>query len=226
MMRGQRRLWVPILAVLAMLGSGLWLATQGQNPGRGVGPWGGMGWPMMGGNPVGGYPMMGGNPRTGWLPGDSGPVDDLAEARNRAQKFAVTLAPGLRVGEVMRFSNNYYAELEESNGAKATEVLIEPRTGAVQLEFGPAMMWNTRYGMMARPIAPARVSAKEAQQIAQRWAAQRDMSVAEAEGFPGYYTLHTLRNGRIRGMVSVNAVTGAVWFHSWHGRFVEMSESK
>lgn len=215
MMRNPRRLWVPILAVLAMLGSGLWLAAEGSHyPGRGPGPWSGRGWSM-----------MGGNPRTGWLPGDGGPVDDLAEARSRAKKYAATLAPGLRVGEVMRFTNNYYAELEESSGAKATEVLIDPRTGAVQLEFGPAMMWNTRYGMMTRTGAPARFSAKRAQQIAQRWAARRDLSVAEPEAFPGYYTLHTLRNGRIQGMVSVNAVTGSVWYHSWHGRYVEMSES-
>ena len=218
-MHAPRRLWVPILAVLAMLGSGLWLATQGPGPDRGFGPWSGAGGPMMGGNPV-----TRGNPRTGWLPGDSGPVDDMAEARNRAEKYAETLAPGLRVGEVMRFSRNYYAELEESDGAKATEVLVDPRTGAVQLEFGPAMMWNTRYGMMTRPGAPDRLSAKKAEQAAHSWAAQRDLTVAEPEAFPGYYTFHTLRDGRIQGMVSVNAATGTVWYHSWHGRFLEMSE--
>jgi len=179
-----------------------------------------MGWPMMGGNPV-----ARGNPRTGWLPGEGGPVDDVAGARSRAEKYAETLAPDLRVGEVMRFTNNYYAELEESNGAKATEALIDPRTGAVQLEFGPAMMWNTRYGMMARPAVPDRLSSKQAEQTAQRWSARRDLTVAEPEAFPGYYTFHTLRNGHIRGMVSVNAATGAIWYHSWHGRFVRMSES-
>lgn len=54
----------------------------------------------------------------------------------------------LRVGEVMRFTRNYYAELEERDGTKSTEVLADPQNGAVQLEFGPAMMWNTRCGMM------------------------------------------------------------------------------
>lgn len=208
------RLWVPLLALLAMLGSGTWLATQEQGPGRGFGPWGGMG-----------GPMMGGSPRAGWLAGDGDPVDDLAEARNRAEEYAETLAPDLLVGEVMRFSNNYYAELEERGGALATEVLIEPRTGAVQLEFGPAMMWNTSYGMMARSGADTRVSADEAQDIAERWAEDRDgLTVAEPDAFPGYYTLHTLKDGRIEGMLSVNAATGAVWNHSWHGEFEEMSE--
>ena len=86
------------------------------------------------------------------------------------------------------------------------------------------MMWNTRYGMMAGPGAPDRLSAKKAEQTAHDWAVQRDLTVAEPEAFPGYYTLHTLRDGRIQGMVSVNAATGTVWYHSWHGRFMEMSE--
>lgn len=210
------RMWVPLVALLAMLGSGAWLATQQDDFGRGSGPWGGMG-----------GPMMGENPRAGWLAGDRDPVDDLAEARDRAQEYAETLAPDLRVGEVMRFTNNYYAELEEPDGTLATEVLVEPRTGAVQLEFGPAMMWNTRYGMMARSDVSARVDAEQAQDIAQEWAEDRDgLAVAEPDAFPGYYTLHTLRDGRIEGMLSVNAVTGAVWYHSWHGEFQEMSEGE
>ena len=208
-------LWVPLVTVLAMLGSGVWLATQEHGLGRGFGSWGGG---------VGG-PMMGGNPRAGWLAGDGDPVDDLAEARARAGEYAGALAPGLRVGEVMRFTNNYYAELEESNGTLATELLVEPRTGAVQIEFGPAMMWNTRYGMMTRPGAAARVSAERVQDIARRWANdRRGLSVADPDAFPGYYTLHTLQDGRIEGMLSVNAFTGAVWYHSWHGEFQEMSE--
>ena len=75
------------------------------------------------------------------------PVRDLAGAKRQAQRFAGRL--GLRVGEVMRFTNNYYAELVEQNGRFATEVLVEPASGAVYLEYGPAMMWNTRYGMMS-----------------------------------------------------------------------------
>lgn len=208
------RLWVPLVALLAMLGSGTWLATQEDGFGGGFGPWGGMG-----------GPMMGGSSRAGWLAGDGDPVDDLAEARDRAEEYAETLAPDLLVGEVMRFTNNYYAELEEPDGTLATEVLVEPRTGAVQLEFGPAMMWNSRYGMMARSGADARVSADEALEIAQRWVDDRDrLTVAEPDAFPGYYTLHTLQDGRIEGMLSVNAFTGAVWYHSWHGEFQEMSE--
>jgi hypothetical protein len=47
---------------------------------------------------------------------------------------------------------------------------------------------------------------------------------SEAEAFPGYYTLHTLRDGKITGMLSVNAATGQVWYRSWHGNFVAMND--
>ncbi len=78
--------------------------------------------------------------------GSGAPVSDLVGAKRQAQRFADRL--DLRVGEVMRFENNYYAELVEPGGDKATEVLVNPATGAVFLEYGPAMMWNTQYGMM------------------------------------------------------------------------------
>ncbi len=46
---------------------------------------------------------------------------------------------------------------------------------------------------------------------------QADDHAAE---FYGYYTLHTLRDDEIVGMLSVNGDTGAVWLHSWHGVYL------
>ncbi len=77
--------------------------------------------------------------------GGGEPVRDLAGAKRQAERFAERL--DLRVGEVMPFENNYDAELVEPGGEFGTEVLVNPTTGAVWLEYGPAM-WNTRYGMM------------------------------------------------------------------------------
>ena len=200
------------------------------------------------------------------------PVRDLAGAKRQAGRFADQL--GLRVGEVMRFTNNYYAELVEKNGRLATEVLVEPTSGAVYLEYGPAMMWNTRYGMMSdfrrrgsggmmggsggmmgggmmggsggmmggssggmmgggyadptwTPGVAGDVSPERAQRIANRWLANQNagLTAAEPDAFPGYYTLHVFENGRLAGMLSVNAATGAVWSHWWHGRFVSMLEA-
>ena len=161
----------------------------------------------------------------GWQDGAGRSVDDLAAARGRVATFAGTLGTGLRVGEVMRFANNYYAEIEQPDGTKMTEVLVDPRTGAVQVEFGPAMMWNTEFGMMAARPGGTPLTAARAKAAAERWVRSRDgLSVGSPEAFPGYFTLHTLRDDKIVGMLSVHAVTGAVWYHGWHGRFLEMSE--
>lgn len=46
-----------------------------------------------------------------------------------------------------------------------------------------------------------------------------------ADAFPGYYTLHVLRDGQVVGMLSVNAFSGDVFPHTWHGDFVEMAKS-
>ena len=42
----------------------------------------------------------------------------------------------------------------------------------------------------------------------------------EALTFPGYYTIDVARNGQPVGMLSVN-VSGAVWYHAWHGTFLQ-----
>ena len=240
---------VVLIAALAALGGSIaWAATRDESRGFGM---------MRFGSGMMGYSTV----------GSGEPVRDLADAKRQAGRFAERL--DLRVGEVMRFDNQYYAELT-ADGRGATEVLVDPATGTVMLEPGPAMMWNTRYGMMsamgmmagtgtgggstavgpggmmgaggmtgglaltpgqaggatARATPGGAVTAAEASAIATRWLRDTDpgLSVGEPESFPGYFTLHTKRGDRIDGMLSVNASTGAVWYHSWHGRFVEMSE--
>ena len=218
--------------------------------------------------------------------GQSSPVTGLADAKQRAQAFADRL--GLQAGEVMQFERNYYVKLVDAKGAGATEVLVDPASGAVSLEYGPAMMWNTKYGMMsgrfgagtmgammgrygmqmmngaggmmgrsggmmgggsgggmmggsgggmmggtttapATPVQPATptVTLEKAHTLAQAWLDANQPGVRVETGgdaFPGYFTLETLRDGKIVGMISVNAYTGVVWPHWWHGAFVALSE--
>ncbi|MFE0699653.1 hypothetical protein [Streptomyces sp. NPDC058872] len=167
--------------------------------------------------------MMGG---PYWQRGDGTPVTTLDQARARADAFAGRL--GLRVGEVMQFSKNFYAELMTPSGALATEILVDPTDGDTGIEYGPAMMWNTDYGMHHRDQGKeqVRISPDQARNRAQQWLNDREtgLTVGEADVFPGYYTLHTLRSGKITGMLSVNASTGAVWDHTWHGTYIATSE--
>ncbi|HEX5997606.1 MAG TPA: hypothetical protein VFY84_20910 [Jiangellales bacterium] len=211
-----------IAGVTAAITGGAW-AAAGESPSTWNMTGGRDGSSMMGSSGMrSGAGMMGGSYG---LAGDGQRVESLDEARQRAAAFADRL--GLRVGETMQFANGYYAELTTTAGRGATEVLIDPANGGVSIEYGPAMMWNARNGMHAgATTGTARVSATEATTIVQRWLDQQGTGLAagEADEFPGYYTLHTLRDGKPVGMMSVNAYTGAVWDHTWHGTFVTMSE--
>lgn len=184
-------------------------------PGRAGGP--GM---MSGGVAPGG--MMGGRagmmPGRVWLAGDGVAVTSIAAARARAT--AAASASGLRPGEIVQFSRNIYVELKDSSGASVTEVVVDPASGAVTTEPGPAMMWNTG-------SRTARVTADQARSIAGTWL-QRNRpaeTVTSVDAYPGYYTLDTAAADRPVGMLSVNATTGAVWYHTWHGTFVAKEDA-
>jgi hypothetical protein len=141
----------------------------------------------------------------------------------------------LEIAELMEFEQNFYAIVRERDtGIGAMELLVDRTTGAVGPEIGPNMMWNARYGMhrgagmmMGRTSEANAISPDRAVQIAQTWLdGNRPGVTAEehADPFYGYYTIHTLADGEIGGMLSVHGTTGQVWYHSWHGDFVRMVE--
>lgn len=241
-MNGSRK-WmvVGLLAGLAVLAMAAAVPALAQGPGRFGGRYGGMMGGMMGG-------WYGGNRWTG-CPGASGfsaaPTTPLttAQAQEAVESFLQQYGdPNLALKEVMIFDNGGYAEIvEKDTGIGAMEVLIHPVTKQVVPEMGPNMMWNTRYGMMGRGMmgwgygnaqgtaGEMTVTPEEAIKLAQEyldrapWA--EGLTVGdEVDPFYGYYTLHVLKDGKVAGMLSVNGYTGQVWYHFWHGNFVEMSE--
>jgi len=153
-----------------------------------------------------------------WLAGNGVQVTTIAAARARAD--AAASPNGLHTGEVMQFSDNFYVELKDASGASATEVLVDPATGAVFTEFGPAMMWTTG-------TAPYAVSSDRATAIANAWlqANAAGQTVGMTDVFPGHYTMDTVSGGNTVGMLSVNATTGAVWYHTWHGTFIAKEDA-
>ncbi len=200
-MRSPRPRWVP-LAVL-IVAAGLLIASVAWVSGQ-IGP--------------------GGMPGRGMTTSGDGPLADVSAVRRAADRFGEQW--DLRSGEVMEFDNGFYVELADPSGDLATEVLVDPSSGAVQLEFGPAMMWNTAYGLHRGRVAAATLAPEEALSVADEWLGTHRPGerAAEPEAFPGYYTLHTLMGDRVSGMLSVHGTSGAVWFHSWHGRFVGTTE--
>ena len=71
------------------------------------------------------------------------------------------------------------------------------------------------------------VTNQEALELAQRWLdANRPGVTTEdhADPFYGYYTVHTMKDGQVEGMLSIHGPTGQVWYHTWHGAFVQQEE--
>ena len=238
------------LILVVALGIGGWVVTRAYAQR----PWGGygmMGPGMMGGWGSGGYQgcgMMGlwsgtypEGTKTLTLDEAKAAVERSLKAWNNAD---------LAMGEVMEFSNHYYAVVQEkSTGIGAFEVLADKVTGAVFPEPGPNMMWNLKYGMMGGygmgmmggygyggmmggttgPTLSTDMPVDEAQaiELAQKYLDTVRPGTAadeEADVFYGYYTVEVLTGGKVTGMLSVNGYTGQVWYHTWHGAFVGMTE--
>ena len=160
---------------------------------------------------------------------------------DRAVKIAQDVAAsyptgGLAADEVIEFSNNYYASIRETRtGIGAFEILIDRSSGTIVREPGPGMMWNAKYSTMRAGMmgssgfggsGPMTVTAQQARDIAQRWldANRSGTSANPPDPFYGYYTVDFEKNGKLIGMLSVNGHSGQVWYHTWHGTFVQMKD--
>ena len=246
-------LGIVALAVVLIV-AGLWIGAawaRGGVGGNRIG-YGPTGPGMMGGSrdgPTCGAPGVSSGAQQGLLCGGGyttpgqGKVTSLDEAEAAVERYVQSQGyTGLAVKEVMEFERNYYAIVSEKDtGIGAMELLVDKSSGAVGPEQGPNMMWNAKYGMMARGGMMGRgammgrfasgqmtLSATQAEEVAQRWldANLPGRTAGEADPFYGYYTSHFLRDGKIDGMLSVHGSTGDVWYHSWHGSFVQMIEEE
>ena len=181
---------------------------------------------------------------------DPGPTPKRLTAAEVAKAVDVYLAQNynnsdLEVVELMEFEKNFYAQVaEKSTEINAFELLIDPYTGVVWPEYGPNMMWNTKYGHMngmggmmtqgwggkgiGEPTADTPVTVDQARKNAQAYLDARKSGLTieeDTDVFYGYYTVHALdKEGNTVGMLSVNGYTGRVWYHTWHGKFIGMVE--
>lgn len=161
-------------------------------------------------------------------------MDQAAQAAR--QYVAAYGNPDLTLTEVMEFEDNFYVEVEEeSTSIHAFELLVDRYTGAVYPEPGPNMMWNTRYGHMGGMMGgwgsggatAMTVTPQQAMEIAQGWLDRfmpGSYAAEDADAFYGYYTIHVMQDGEVSGMLSVNGYSGNVWYHNWHGDFIDMEE--
>ena len=92
------------------------------------------------------------------------------------------------------------------------------------------MTWNTKYapvssttGPTGSPAIPMSITPQQAQSLAQSFLTNRlpGASVGNPDAFYGYYTVEVKKEGQTFGMLSVNGYSGQVWYHTWHGDFIQ-----
>ena len=162
---------------------------------------------------------------------------NISTAVTIAQNYLTQLNnPNLAVSQVEEYTQNFYVQVTEKNtGVGAFQLLIDKYTGVVGPEMGPNMMWNTKYGMMSggmmgfygtTPTATMPVNATQAAANAQQYlnTALPGTTVGDTTTFYGYYTIEVLNAGNPYGMLSVNGYTGQVWYHTWHGAFIQEAQ--
>jgi hypothetical protein len=157
---------------------------------------------------------------------------------------------GFKTAEVMAFTNNDYVAVRDAQGMPAFELLTNLRTTWVMEEppsmmwntrygmmsdfgrrvapmMGGWMMggaWNSWYGRGIGKVT----TTSQAVAVANNWLSKAspgetvagDAGVGAMGKFPGYYSFDTVKSGKTYGMLSVNAATGAIWYHGWHGSFL------
>ena len=157
------------------------------------------------------------------------------EVKIAAEKYLISVdLKNAKVKEIMEFSNNFYIEtIEEDTGFGAIELLLDKTNGGIYPEYGPNMMWNQKYGMHSKfglyqNDNNMNIGEEKVIEIANSYLAKtsnNEFAGDEVEKFYGYYTIDTVnKDGKVVGMLSVNGFTGQVWYHSWHGTFIEMKE--
>lgn len=229
-------------SLFAQMGSG---GMGGPRGGMGSGNLAGMPVGTMMGSSMGGMVLMSGGPA--YRPdGTLVRMDDAVDIATRYLQRMGTAASALGLDEVEEWEFNFYVVVKEQSPStyKAFQLIIDKWTGAVLPEPGPNMMWNQKYaGMMWRPFygregvtgnllpgtIPMVVSPEAANTTAIDFLRQRFPAVAltlstSADKFYGYYNFDVNGPSGKYGMLSVNGMTGQVWYHTWHGNFIQGRE--
>ncbi len=157
----------------------------------------------------------------------------INQAAQIAQTYVASLNnPDLKVTQIEEYTANFYVQVgETSTGYGAFQLLINKVTGVVSPEMGPNMMWNTKYnfGMgycnwyRGTTTTTPTITLEQAKANTQQYlnANLPGTTVGDVTTFYGYYNVEVLNNGTTYGMLSVNAYTGQVWYHTWHGTFIQ-----
>lgn len=163
--------------------------------------------------------MMGNTMAHGYLDTFT-PVTTEQEARTAIQGFIDLAYSDLAISELWEYGSVYKAELSDTNGAKAFDLIVDKFTGAVLPEMGMSMMLNASYGRglyrMTSFGTSLTLTPQQATDAAQTFVGKNALgyTLDAPETYPGYYKFHT-KTGAAFGMdIMVNGYNGRIWMNT------------
>lgn len=164
--------------------------------------------------------MMMGNMMAIYYP-ESKPITQDVALENM-ENFTRQYGSNTEVDDFMTFSNNYYAVVKDvASGQDIAEILVDRYSGSAYPEPGPNMIWNTRYGAGRVQAGSSGYDLAGAKKLVGDFLTGYlpGAQIQESHAMPGYYTFDFGRN-ETEGMLSVNAYSGQIWVHTWHGSYI------
>jgi hypothetical protein len=145
------------------------------------------------------------------------------QANTAFQAFISSTGSSLSVGGIWEYDNAYKAEIVDTNGARAFDLLADKFTGVVTPDMGFSMMMNASYskGLYKKYKfgKSFSVTPEQATTIAQDFVTNNNLgyTLGTPVTYPGYYKFHT-QNGPILGMdIMVNGYNGGIWMSTLLG---------
>ncbi len=148
---------------------------------------------------------------------------DPTDAKAAFQAFIQDSNSSLQISHLWEYGTVYKAELMDTTGAMAFDLMADKFTGVVMPEMGLSMMLNASYGKNLYKtttfgknlsLSPAQATAN-----AQTFVDNNKLgyTLETPEIYPGYYKFHT-KHGNDLGMdIMVDGYDGGVWMESYLG---------
>ena len=197
----------------------------GQMPGPGPGPGGHMGGGMGSGMKGAGSMVSGmmGNTISGGFSDVLTPLTSADQARAAIEAFITSSNSSLQISEMWEYGTLYKAELSDTTGAMAFDLVADKFTGVVMPEMGMSMMLNASYGkgMYKTPAFGKNLTVTPAQATdnAQTFINNNGLGymLGSAEAYPGYYKFHSTSDGTFGVDIMVNGYNGQIWMNTLYG---------
>ncbi len=151
------------------------------------------------------------------------PLTSADQARAAIQAFITASNSSLQISDLWEYGTVYKAELMDTTGAMAFDLVADKFTGVVMPEMGMSMMLNASYGKGIYKTTSfgrtLKITPSQAMSNAQAFVDRNGLgyTLDSPQTYPGYYKFHTTSNGSPGLDIMVNGYNGEIWMNTMLG---------